>query len=110
MSEHITRLSLDAALDQDRTDWARLRGLTDAEIEAAIAADADSFALEEDSAGSATQYRVRKDKTGGWSWSLVGADGKVLAVAPGSYATRAAVLAAIDRIRSVGARADVKAA
>ena len=84
MSEHITRVSLDEAVSRDRTDWARLRSLSDDEIEHAAATDDDSFSLAADA-----HYVVAKDQQGGWNWKLVDAGGVVIATGGVSHASQA---------------------
>ena len=98
MNEHITRVSLDAALDGDRTDWARLAGLSDVALDAAIASDADTFALSEDAAGG-LRWLVYKETSGTWRWRLTDRAGKAVAESPKSYRHRSEVDSAINSLR-----------
>ena len=91
MNEHIIRKRLGGALDQDRTDRERVRLLTDAEIEAAIKDDPDTWALTEKELAEAVaalpSYHVFRAGDG-FSWQLEAADGAILARAGRSFGTR----------------------
>jgi uncharacterized protein YegP (UPF0339 family) len=93
-----------------RTDWARLRALTDEEIETAIAADPDSYELTSSDLlgrnGASFRYEIYKDSRRGWRWRLLSADGDVLALGAQAYSSRNDVEAAILMLRDalLGAR------
>ena len=101
-------MSLGEAPEAGRTDWDRLRGMTDDEIEAAIAADPDA-----DLSGggnAAFQGLVFRDSTGEWRWRLVTPEGKAIADSPTSYADRSEVDRAIEALRKAMAAGRAKAA
>jgi uncharacterized protein YegP (UPF0339 family) len=112
MSDDITRISLDTAIDGDRTDWSHLRGLSDADITMAMAGDADTFGINESLASSAAGVRfvLFRSKDGGWHWMLRDKDGARLAVSATSFASKEATAHAIDALRSKLLTGDVKAA
>lgn len=111
MSDGITRISLDTASDGDRTDWSRLRALSDADIATAIAEDADTFEIEADlSSSSGVRYVLYQSLDGGWRWTLRDKDGVHLAVSATSFASKDATARAIDSLRSKLLTGDVKAA
>ncbi|MBX9664820.1 hypothetical protein [Novosphingobium sp.] len=91
MNEQLTRVSL-AKAGKGQTDWDRLRSLTDAQIDAAIAADDDSFALVDAElaalGNSPARYELRELKSGSFQVVLVSAQGSVLATAHDHFATR----------------------
>lgn len=103
MSGDITRISLDEAVRGDRTDWARLRALTEDEIEAAIAADPDTFGLEDGEPqgrkGASYRYELHADSKGEWRWRLLDANGEILAVGGQSFSSRESLEAAITQLR-----------
>ncbi len=100
MSEHITRVSLDEALDADRTDWARLASVSDADLDAAIEADTDTFALAEDSAN--LRWLVFQDGVGKtWRWRLTDATGEAIAESPKNYRLRSEADRAIAVLQRV---------
>jgi uncharacterized protein YegP (UPF0339 family) len=81
-----------------QTDWARVKGLSDAEIDAAIADDADAYALDSEVLGRANStyhYEVYGDDKRGFRWRLVAKDGKVLASSHSAYRSKNAVMSAI---------------
>jgi uncharacterized protein YegP (UPF0339 family) len=93
-----------------RTDWARLRALTDKEIETAIAADPDSYKLTNSDllgrSGASFRYEIYQDARRDWRWRLLSADGDVLALGAQAYTSRKDVEAAILTLRDalLGAR------
>ncbi|WP_176495682.1 YegP family protein [Sphingomonas sp. HMP6] len=111
MSDGITRISLDTANDGDRTDWSRLRALSDADIATAITEDADTFEIEAStSSGSGVRYVLYRSVDGGWHWVLKDRDGTHLAVSATAFASKEATARAIDALRSQLLTGDVKAA
>jgi len=113
MSEKPTRMNLDEA-GEGRTDWQRVRSQSDAEIDAAIAADSDADAVSEAElarfAAMRARYEVLQAETGMWHWRLVRADGTVLAVDGGGFASRRGADDAIRLLRSAVLAADLRAA
>jgi uncharacterized protein YegP (UPF0339 family) len=86
-----------------RTDWARVKGLSDAAIDAAIADDADAYALDAEVLGRADSnyhYEVHRDDQGGFRWRLVAKDGEVLASSHSAYRSKNAVKNAIAILRA----------
>ncbi|MFN3943929.1 MAG: hypothetical protein ACK4K7_03230 [Allosphingosinicella sp.] len=78
--------------EADRTDWERLRNLTDEENEANIAGDFDSWPLEDQARGCF--FHVRPLEGRRWTWDMVDPRGRVVARAPADYADRASAEAA----------------
>lgn len=107
------RTDLDAELES-RTDWDRLRALTDDQLEAAIDADPDSFAHSEfeqvGRSGASAHYLVYRDRTGQFRWRLRAANGEILAMSPEGYVSRQDVEDAITQLRDVMLGARSKAA
>jgi uncharacterized protein YegP (UPF0339 family) len=86
-----------------QTDWERIKGLSDAEIDAAIADDADTYALDSEVLGrtnSTYHYEVYRDVQGGYRWRLVAKDGKVLASSHSAFRSKNAVKSAIAGLRA----------
>lgn len=112
MSDDIIRISLDTAIEGDRTDWSHLRGLSEADITEAMAGDADTFAIDEvlPSSTSGVRYILFRSKDGSWHWVLKDKDGAQLAVSATPFASKAATARAIDALRSKLLTGDVKAA
>ena len=112
MSAKFTRIGLEEESEASRTDWARLRALTDAEIEAAIADDPDSYAFaqgeETGRKGASFRYQIYRDAGDSWRWRLLSAKGEVLAVGGQGFPTRKDVRAAIANLRDalLGARSE----
>ena len=110
MSGNFTRIGLDEDRDGSATDWARLRALSDEEIETAIASDPDAYSIEEaDLIGrpkSSYSYLLYRDARGSWRWALRSADGQVLAVSGNSFDSREKAEFAISELREaiLGAR------
>lgn len=109
MSEKITRVSLDEAIERDRTDWARLRALTDDEIEAAIAADPDSDLGLDGEMGPVVGI-IFKDMHGAWRWRLLDSDRTPIADSPRGYQTRDEVDAGLRALRAAMSADQAKAA
>jgi uncharacterized protein YegP (UPF0339 family) len=89
--------------DASATDWQRIKALTDREIDAAIADDADSYAVSAMGLGHQKgryTYNLYRDKDGAWHWQVVAQDGRILAAAAGGLATRELAQAAIAELRS----------
>lgn len=102
------RIGLDEA-GNGRSDWERVGRLDDAAIDAAIASDPDSYALNRTDlshAGSSYRFTVWQDKSGNWRWTLSSKDGQVLAVSAESHATKDAATDSIANLRGavLGAR------
>ena len=98
MSEKITKAGSGGAVEEDLTDWDRVRALTDREIEEAIRDDPDTFALEE---GDVPPFQglIYRDREGKWRWRLLGPNGEAVADSPRGYADRAEVDRAIQALR-----------
>lgn len=102
MNEKSTRIGLAADIDSGRTDWQRVKSLSDAEIDAAIATDSAAYGIETELLGHKSgqyHYVIYRDETGAWRWKLQARDGTVLAEAPQGRASRKAVLASIAKLR-----------
>lgn len=102
MSEKRIRTSSNAAPEAGRTDWARVRDMGDAAIDAAIAGDADSYPLDTEILGradSAYHYEVYRESAGRYRWRLVAGDSQVLALSPEGFRTKTAALNAIAAVR-----------
>lgn len=112
MSDDITRITLDTAIESDQTDWARLRAISDADIEKAIAEDPDTFEVSpknfEKDVGA--RYEVFKDAAGRYRWRLQNAAGVVIAKSAQSYSSKDAVMSAIASLRSVLLNGEIWAA
>jgi uncharacterized protein YegP (UPF0339 family) len=112
MSAKFTRIGLGEAAEESRTDWARLRALTDAEIEAAIAGDPDSYSFEQSEEigrrGASYRYQIYREPGDSWRWRLLSAQGEVLAVGGQGFSSRREVRAAIASLRDafLGARSE----
>lgn len=96
MSDGITVRRSGEAHDS-ATDWERLRTMSDEDNEANIAADFDSWPLDDQARGYF--FHVRPLKTGRWTWDMVGRDGSVAARAPGDYESREAAEAAVGALK-----------
>lgn len=111
MSDDVTRISLAAVPDNDRTDWARVARLDDAAITTAMAADPDSIGVDaEPGEVGALRYELYSDDTRTWRWRLVARDDRVVAMSGGDFASREAARAAIDEMRRAATKAEVRAA
>lgn len=104
MSERITRVRLGEAVNEDRTDWNRLRRLTDEELDAAIAADPDTFAVEEMSPDQ-VRYQILGLGPDKWFWRLIDGTGHVLARSDRSFRTQEQARRAIAQVRAAFAKA-----
>ena len=110
MSGSYIRIGLEEDRDGSRTDWARLRALGDEEIDRAIAADPDAYAIEEtDLIGRAKgsySYQLYRDAAGSWRWALRSAEGRILAVSGRSFGSREDAELATSELREaiLGAR------
>lgn len=100
MNGKITRINSDTAVSGDLTDWERLRGLTDEEIETAVATDPDSGFVTDDEIRP-LRGLIFRDSQGKWRWRLIAPDGRPIADSPGSYADRADVDRAIQALRDL---------
>ncbi|HEX5258480.1 MAG TPA: YegP family protein [Sphingomicrobium sp.] len=109
MNERITRMYLAEAGKHGRTDWERLRGITDEELEAAIASDPDA-SIAADGEIDPLATLVFKDPRGKWRWRLLGPDGKAIADSPRGYADRSDVDEALRKLRETMQAAEAKAA
>ena len=105
MSERITKIGLDEASNGGRTDWARLRSISDAELEAAIANDPDASLGPNVLLGS-LQGLVFKDSRGRWRWRLLGPGGQAIADSPRGYARRDDVDRSLRTLRELMASAE----
>jgi hypothetical protein len=88
MSEKTTLRRSGEPIEGDRTDWERLRRLTDEQNEANIASDFDSWPLDDQARGYF--FHVHPAGNGRWTWELIGRDGRVAARAPEDYESREA--------------------
>lgn len=102
MSAKLTRVASGAVPNGSLTDWSRLEAMDDAMIDAAIAADPDSYALNDSDMASARRgFRYHFFETDGvWRWQLVADDGEILAESPRTYKDESAALKAIDTLRT----------
>jgi uncharacterized protein YegP (UPF0339 family) len=112
MNAKLTRIGLDEGSEESRTDWARLRALTDVEIEAAIAGDPDSYSFAQGEEigrkGASFRYQIYRDPGDSWRWRLLSAQGEILAVGGQGFPSRKDVQAAIAALREalIGARSE----
>jgi uncharacterized protein YegP (UPF0339 family) len=112
MNAKITRIGLEEGSEESRTDWARLRALTDAEIEAAVAGDPDSYPIAQGEEigrkGASFRYQIYRDPGDTWRWRLLSAQGEVMAVGGQGFPSRKEVQAAIATLRDalLGARSE----
>ena len=110
MSGSYTRIGLEEAGEGSRTDWQRLRSLSETDIDAAIAADPDSYPIGDSEfigrRGGSYAYEVFQDSSGGWRWLLRAAGGEVLAASGRSFDSRDALEEALTELRAalLGAR------
>lgn len=111
MSDDVTRISLAAVPDDDRTDWAHVARLDDAAITTAMATDPDSFGVDpEPGDADFLRYELYSEGTRSWRWRLVARDDRVVAMSGGDFASREAARAAIDEMRRAATKAEVRAA
>lgn len=103
MSGKSTRIGSDAVSEESRTDWARLRALTEDEIDEAIAADPDSYAIADHHLlgrrGGSFRYEIHRDSAGRWRWTLLSAGGEMLARGAQSFSSRGALEASLGDLR-----------
>lgn len=83
MSEKTTAGRADDRVREDRTDWGRLRTMTDEQNEANIAGDFDSWPVDDQSRGYF--FHVRVVERGCWTWDMVDRDSRIVARAPENY-------------------------
>jgi uncharacterized protein YegP (UPF0339 family) len=104
--------------DKGRTDWKRLAGLTDDEIERAASEDSDTIVLRDDeladlkrnSAAGRPSYLIYRDKTGAYRWRLQHPSGRTIAEGSEGYRTRERAERAISDLRDAILRARLEAA
>jgi uncharacterized protein YegP (UPF0339 family) len=97
------RTSSGAAAKEGRTNWSRVRGRSDEEIDTEISGDPDTYALESEVLGradSSYHYVVYRLADGQFRWKLLSADRKAVASSPDSFRTKAAALNAIAEVRA----------
>ncbi len=102
MSAKLTRVASGAVPSGTLTDWSRLEAMDDAMIDAAIAADPDSYALNDSdltTAKTGVRYVVF-ESAGMWRWQLVADNGEILAESPRTYGDESAALKAIETLRT----------
>jgi len=103
---------LNVESEESQTDWSRLRALTEEEIEAAIAADPDTYVVTDSELlgrkGASFRYQVYRVKGREWRWRLMSADGEILALGAQAFPSKAAVETAIAALRDalLGARSE----
>jgi uncharacterized protein YegP (UPF0339 family) len=103
MSGTTIRTGSDVVPKPTQTDWARLKSLRDDEIDAAIAGDADAYALETEAlgrSGSAYRYEVYQLAPSRFGWRLVSSEGRIFATSEGAFASKAEVRKAIAEVRA----------
>lgn len=103
MSGKFTRVSLPVANEGARTDWTRLKSLSDAEIDAAMALDHDSYAIANHRLGHASgryHYQMFYDNQGAWRWRLVSEDGTIFAEAAHGFKSKTEMMAALSKMRA----------
>jgi hypothetical protein len=83
MSEKIAAGRSGDRVREDRTDWARLRAMTDEQNEANIAGDFDSWPVDDQARGYF--FHVRPTGKGRWTWEMVDRDSRIVARAPEVY-------------------------
>ncbi|MDM7956419.1 hypothetical protein [Blastomonas sp.] len=92
--------------DPSQTDWARLRAMTDDDIEAAIEADDGTFALTPDDLqadGPGFKFALGDDNL--WHWRFYADSGKLMAQSGIGYPNTLDAIAAADEFRSIIAKA-----
>ncbi len=103
MNEKFIRIDMNAASNHTQTDWGRLRGLNDADIEAALSTDPDAYALSDVEMlgrdGASYRYKLIKHANSNWHWALVDAEGKILASSNGAFPSRSSALEALNDVR-----------
>jgi hypothetical protein len=82
---------------EDRTDWDRVRRMTDEQNEANIASDFDSWPVEDQ--GRGYFFHVRQAGNGRWTWDMVDRGSRVVARAPEDYDSCDAAEAATLRLK-----------
>lgn len=94
MSGKITKISLNEALkaaaSDSQTDWERLRSMSDEDIDAAIASDPDTWAIDDEELKRRPKpgrYEIYRDVGGQYRWRLLAADGSIVADGAQSFAT-----------------------
>jgi uncharacterized protein YegP (UPF0339 family) len=92
MSEKITEGRSGDRVREDRTDWNRLRAMTDEQNESNIAGDFDSWPVDDQARGYF--FHVRPAENGRWTWEMVDRDSRVVARAPEDYASEESAKAA----------------
>ena len=114
MSGSYTKVGLQEGSEGSRTDWQRLRSLSEADIDAAIAADPDAYPIGESEfigrRGGSYAYEIFQDSPGAWRWILRGAGGEVLAASGRSFESREALEEALTELRAAMLGARSKAA
>lgn len=103
MSGKFTKVSSPVDNSKSATDWQRIKSLTDQDIDAAIAVDADAYAMVTTQLGHDAgryHYNLACDADANWYWQLVARDGRVLAESAARYPTREAVQDSIKELRS----------
>lgn len=112
MNAKLTKIDLDAATEEDRSDWDAVRALGDRAIDSAIASDPDAYRVEDRELigrqGASYRYELYRDQQQQWRWRLVDARGELLAEGARSFASKAKALASIELLREavLGGRAE----
>ncbi|GAA0639031.1 hypothetical protein GCM10009424_12210 [Sphingomonas ursincola] len=89
-----------------RSDWARVGAMTDSEIDAAIAADEDTFALTPaDLQSNSPGFKFVDRGEQNWCWLFYGEEGELLARSGQTYRNMVDAVAAADQIRRSFAQA-----
>lgn len=118
MNEQLIRTSL-AKAGSGKTDWSRLAEISDLELEAAIANDTDTFALEDSDlravrrkakASEQARFAIMRGKDGRFRWCLVAPDGSVLAAGYSGTKTKAQAKAEMLVVRMAMISANLSAA
>lgn len=109
MSGKTIKTSSDAVPKHTRTDWEHLKALTNDDIDAAIANDADAYALDTEvlgRSGSAYRYEVYQTAGSHFAWRLISSDGRIFATSDERFASKAEARRAIADVRAalLGAR------
>lgn len=107
MNERITRVGLDDPIES-RTDWARLRSLTEDDLERAIADDPDTFTVHRRPVKM--RFEVFQDKANEWRWKLVHGNGSVIADSAEGYRDRRDAERGIELVRQAGNATEASAA
>lgn len=92
MNDKITAGGRRDRVREDRTDWDRLRTMTDEQNESNIAGDFDSWPVDDQARGYF--FHVRPAGNTRWTWDMVDRESRIVARAPEDYESWGAAEAA----------------